>query len=159
MTSTSDIKSTIKARIRKLEQISALADDPETESLLRELFGSNGNGSKPAPIKTAEPPIRTPDEQNSVPPPPINGNGNGRGQLKKMVFQVLEDAPGPLTTETVASLMESEGFRFTSQRPTVAVNEALNAWQREGLAQVHHTEGRTQFWVKSPVQGDSAGNE
>jgi hypothetical protein len=115
------------------------------EAMLRRYYGASGNGAKPAPVAglDASPLIEV---SSGVPVP------TERGQLKKMVIEVLEAEHRPITTTEIASLMRDNGFQFNSQRPYVAVNEALNNWAEEDRARVHHTNGRTNFWVAIPVQ-------
>jgi hypothetical protein len=135
------IEKEITERIQKLQQLLALTKDPEADAILRKYYGANGN----PPWASAGP--------SKLPKPSDTPAPTERGQLKKMVLEVLQANIQPMTTTEISQVMEANGFIFNSQRPFVAVNEALNGWAAEGLAKIDHTEGRTNFWLAIPVQG------
>jgi hypothetical protein len=129
-----DLKKLIDAKIAKWQELRRMADDPEMESMLRSLIDS----AVPAPLALSS---------GWPAPAPRPANPSGRGQLKATVLKILAESGKSLTTNEIADLMSKQGFEFNSQRPYVAVNEALNTWQLEGRVKVDRTEGRQNFWV------------
>jgi hypothetical protein len=128
-----DFKKIIDARIRKLQVLRELADDPETMELLRSLAESNGNGHK----KNAVPPTEAPS--SAVPRLP-------RGHQKKTVLEVLRSATEPVTTDWIADQMIKRGFEFKAAKPPIAVNEALQNLSEKKLAKIAKTEGVRNYW-------------
>ena len=133
-----DFKKLIDDRIRKLQVLRELADDPETLELLRTLAASNGNGHKAAaPAPKAAP---TYTIENGVPMP------RPRGLQKKKVLEVLRSATEPVTTDWIAEQMGKRGFEFKAAKPAIAVNEALKALHDEKLAKIAKSEGVRNYW-------------
>lgn len=128
-----DFKKLIDDRIRKLQVLRELADDPETMELLRTLAGSNGNGHKKTPVVSGVP---EPDGSVRI----------QRGHQKKTVLEVLRSATEPVTTDWIAEEMVRRGFEFKAAKPPIAVNEALKTLAEEKLAKVARTEGVRNFW-------------
>jgi hypothetical protein len=145
----SPLKQHIERHSRILAILRQIESEPELDAALRDIYST----PKPGPS-----PSTTTHAAENLLLSPANGNGNGRGKLKRMVLEVLQDARIPLSTETIAELMRSNGFEFKTDTPTISINEALNSWREEGKTRIDHLEGRKQFWVRSPVQESSEGN-
>jgi hypothetical protein len=133
-----DFKKIIDARIRKLQILRELADDPETMELLRSLAASNGNGHKKVPLVSTA--ADTAESQG------VAIARTPRGHQKKTVLEVLRSATVPVTTDWIADQMAKRGFEFKAAKPPIAVNEALKTLSDEKLAKVAKTEGVRNFW-------------
>jgi hypothetical protein len=134
-----DFKKLIDDRIRKLQVLRELADDPETMELLKSLAGSNGNGRKKTPALSTE---GSQMHGSVIPRTP-------RGHQKKTVLEVLRSATVPVTTDWIADEMVKRGFEFKAANPAIAVNEALKTLMEEKLAKIARTEGVRNFWKAS----------
>jgi hypothetical protein len=134
------IKQHIERHSRILAILRQIEAEPQLDEALREIYCAP-KPALPAPWMAS---------------PPDAGTGNGRGQLKRMVLEVLQKAAQPLSTEMVADQMRANGFNFKTESPTISINEALNTWREDGRAQVDHLEGRKQFWIAVPPVREGA---
>jgi hypothetical protein len=133
-----DFKKIIDERIRKLQTLRELANDPEMMDLIRGLAATNGNGHKPTPKMPVA--LSTYVTESDVPLP------RPRGHQKKTVLEVLRSATEPVTTDWIADQMLKRGFEFKAAKPAIAVNEALTSLEEEKLAKVARTEGVRNYW-------------
>jgi len=132
---TTDVKQAISDKIRKLQTLLELAEDKETLALMRELVGSNGNGTS---VK-AEPQVQ-----------PTRRKKLGRpkhGELQRTVENTLSAATEPITSAWIAERMLADGFRFKAGKPRVAVSECLRLAKNEGRATLVKTIGVTHYWM------------
>jgi len=131
-----DLKRAIHERIRKLQLLEELADDPEAIELFQRYVTKNGNGHHP-----------TGEAQRA----PVSGSvrrGRTRGPVSLRVEEILRAANGQeLTTEGIAQMMTAQGFQFEREDHRVAVNEALRWMEENQLARIARKVGVENFWV------------
>lgn len=133
-----DLKQRLDEKIRKLQLLRELADDPETVELLKELVSSNGNGKR-----TISPPPSATQLGLQTPP----STRAGRGEQQRMVEKALAEATDPVDTGWIVDYMTTVmGYEFKAAKPRVAVNECLQTAQKAGRARIARTEGVTHFW-------------
>lgn len=133
---TSDLKQVIDARIRKLQHLRELAEDPEVMSLLRDhLVGAHGNGHKPTDVR---PSLIPSGDASDVRP--------RRGDQLRMVEETLAEATEPLDTDQIVARMQSKGFVFAAAIPKVAVNECLRQLEKRGRAEMAGKKGLSNLW-------------
>ncbi len=129
---TKDLKLAIDERIRKLQLLRELADDPETLGMIRQLLlGTNGTD---APVTAKQFALRPPS------------SGRKRGELLRTVEKTLNSCTEAVTTADVVAKMAEQGFVFQSQNWRVSVNEALKTLEGAGKAKIERTEGITNYW-------------
>ncbi len=138
----SPLKKHIERHSRILGVLKQIEADPELDAALREIYSA----PKPLPIP--------PSQENSA--SHSNGNGASRGQLKRMVLEVLQSSDVALSTDIIADRMRENGFTFRTESPTISINEALNTWREDERALVDHLEGRKQFWIAVPPVRENA---
>jgi hypothetical protein len=132
-----DFKKRLDEKIRKLQILRELADDPDMLEVMRWLVGTNGNGHK-APQEPAQVEYEIIEEGFPLPRP--------RGLQKKTVLEVLRSATEPVTTDWIVEQMIKRGFEFKSANRPVAVNEALKTLADEKQAKVARTVGVRNYW-------------
>lgn len=122
-----DIKKALDDKIKKLQMIRALADDPEAMQMLLSVI------QQPAPASPV---------QLSIPTAPARI----RGEQQIKVKEVLEAATEPVTTKWIVAKMQESGYQFNTPRPGIAVNECLRILRDANLARVVRREGVENYW-------------
>lgn len=139
-----DLQKLLDDKIRKLQTLRDLADDPEMVEVLRALANANGNGHKSETEASLKVWVPSPATRRTP-----------RGFQKKKVLEVLESVSEPVTTDWIADQMHADGFEFKAASPPIAVNEALRTLVDEGKARVDHTEGVRNFWLPIQIKQES----
>src|SRR4051794_31722289 len=97
-----DLKQKIDEKIRRLEKLREIADDPESLEMLKSLL--NGNGAPPPPLgapKTVKP-MQLWGGMQLDPPP------SGKGSQLATVTSILFEAKEPVTTDWIYKTMVAQ---------------------------------------------------
>jgi hypothetical protein len=155
----------IDEKIRKLQQLRSLAEDPEMAEMLKEFTvnGTNGahshNGASPSIAATPPAPIkRTPIIAKGVARhSKTKKKRHTKGELAVAVKSAM--IPGrAMSTEDIRKRMEDAGFEFKAKYVNIAINDTLRALELKDEVMIHgKTTGQRNLWVlvgpKGPIQG------
>jgi hypothetical protein len=144
-----NLKQAIDEKIRKLQMLRELADDPEAIALLQSVMGnSNGSANPSSAVQSAiAPPVwPTQDATRQIRIRPIPAERVGRGRQQRTVEETLNGATEPVTTDWIANKMIASGYVFSASRPQIAVNECLRCAAVKGLARIARRDGVQNYW-------------
>jgi hypothetical protein len=113
--------SSIEARIKKLQQLRELAEDPEMVEIFLDLVGASKVRKSPEPAKTQA----KNDAESKVAVTP-------RGELKEVVLKVLPSLPQPFNIRTVVDVVKGTGYWFQANDPFIAVGSVLKRLAKKG---------------------------
>ncbi len=112
-------KALVQEKIRKLQALAKLLDDPDISSLIAQ-FGLPGEkfaGTSPAQMKL--PVTRKP--------------GRKPGALVKEALTVVQSGTTEVSAKRVTEIMERRGFVFETNDKEIAVSKALRKLAKEGI--------------------------
>jgi type IV secretory pathway VirB10-like protein len=149
-----DVKHRLDEKIRKLQMLRELADDPETLAMIRELVAgepTSDSEHRELPSHPVDAQHKNTESPHPFPFPPA-GEGRKRGRLVNrgkqapMVEQTLRSATAPVTSDWIVERMKAAGYTFQASKPRIAVNDTLRALREKGRARITHTEGLENYW-------------
>ena len=113
-------KDVIRAKIRKLEQLEKLLDDPDIAAILPELQASRiANVTNRNQLKL---PVTAPKKKV----------GRKPGPLAEKAFEVVKNAMAEISARDVAAKLQESGFVFRVRDREVATSKALRKLAKQG---------------------------
>lgn len=146
----------VESQIKKLEELRRIASDPELLSLLETVMvnGSTPPAALPQPIL---PLVSTPAADSALLPPMrsalIAPSSARKGQLQAAVRDAVLRTDRPFTGYVLARKMENEGYKFASNRPGIAVIDALRALVKKGVVRVYRKGSGSEATIFERVTG------
>jgi hypothetical protein len=129
----------LEARIRKLQLLRELVEDPEMVQLFLEMVSSS-NGHKP--LEPAKTQAKNASTTKAATP---------RGELKATVVKIIPTLQQPFNIRTVVEAIASTGYTFQANDPFIAVGSVLKRLAENGkLKRVKEPDSRAVSY-KSPV--------
>jgi hypothetical protein len=115
----------VESQIRKLEELKRIASDPEMLSLLEGLIVQNGtSGNTRMPLFAPSAPIR---------------ESGQKGAVLDAVRQAALKQERAFSGYALARVMISEGYKFTAEKPGLAVTEALRRLIKKGVVTIYRS--------------------
>lgn len=105
----------IKERMRKLEALLELADDPEMDEFILEKSPSNGHSKKHAAN---------------------NGHREPRGGLLEVIHKTCLEMPGKFTIPGIVARLHEKGYEFAAKDAQVSTYSALRRLKDKGIVVV-----------------------
>lgn len=131
----------VKERMRKLEALLELAEDPEMDEFILEKSSANGNG---------KPPIQTRANSN-------NGHSSkkaARGRLLEVIERTCLEMPNKFTISEIVKRLQDNGYRFAAKDAQVSTYSALRRLKDKGIVNVAEEggPGNPSKWVVTAGQ-------
>jgi hypothetical protein len=83
------------------------------------------------------------------------------GEVKQRVYAVLPnaDSKASLSTNDIVELLEKQGYVFNAKDSRIAVNGALTALEKQGIAHPVEKVRNARYWRRKKMDGQDLGNE
>lgn len=136
---TDNAYSTIERRIRKLQQLQSLLQDPELADVVQSVLQAS---PKSAPVAESQPPLTFKRARKRY--------QRRGGSLIERTFTSLREWGEPTTAAELADFMKSGGYKFAARDPKIAVSKVLRQLadaQKIKARRGDHSKSAIIYWV------------